>query len=523
MKFRYVILSMAVLIASPAFTQSFTTNDAVLKNIWKEGMDHSRLQPLAQVLVDSFGARLAGTPTQKAAQQWMLSNYKSWGINARNENFGTWKGWERGTTHVDLVEPRIKSLEATMLSWSASTKGAVNATTIIFPDLADSAAYLAWYPQAKGKIVLMSPLQGTCRPDTNYRAFATPASFSNMQKERTTSEDNWRARIKKTGMNTAQIFVQLENAGAVGILSSVWNRAWGVTRIFGVSNEKIPVVALSCEDYGLVYRLTDNDQHPKLRLDVQSKYLGEVPLANTIAEIKGTEKPNEYVMLSAHFDSWDGSSGATDNGTGTLAMMEAMRILKIVYPNPKRTIVVGHWNSEEQGLNGSRAFSEDHPEIVKGLQALFNQDNGTGRIERISAGGLMQAGPFIGKLLAKVPSELSGNIIMNFQGMPAGGGSDNASFACYGAPAFGLSSLNWDYFFYTWHTNRDTYDKIVFDDLKNNAVLIAMLVYLACEEPELVSRERRTIFPLQNNGQPQKWPDCVPAKRSFNIGPPSVQ
>jgi carboxypeptidase Q len=96
---------------------------------------------------------------------------------------------------------------------------------------------------------------------------------------------------------------------------------------------------------------------------------------------KAKEKPNEYVMLSAHFDSWDGGTGATDNGTGTLVMMEAMRILKKVYPNPKRTILVGHWGSEEQGLNGSRAFVEDHPEIVKNLQALFNQDNGTGRVQ----------------------------------------------------------------------------------------------------------------------------------------------
>src|ERR671918_140600 len=136
-------------------------------------------------------------------------------------------------------------------------------------------------------------------------------------------------------------------------------------------------------------------------------------------------------MLSAHFDSWDAGSGATDNGTGTITMLEAMRILRKVYPNPKRTIIVGHWSGEEQGLVGSRAFAADHPEIVRGLQALFNQDNGTGRVV-------------------------------------------NASFACYGAPGFSLGALSWDYRTYTWHTNRDTFDKIVWDDLRNNVVLTAM-------------------------------------------------
>ena len=106
-----------------------------------------------------------------------------------------------------------------------------------------------------------------------------------------------------------------------------------------------------------------------IRLEAESQAMGEVPVFNTIAEIRGTTKPDEYVMLSAHFDSWDGGSGATDNGTGTITMLEAMRILKQVYPHPKRTIVVGHWSGEEQGLVGSRAFAADHPEIVK-LRAI---------------------------------------------------------------------------------------------------------------------------------------------------------
>ena len=148
--------------------------------------------------------------------------------------------------------------------------------------------------------------------------------------------------------------------------------------VFETYNTTAPAVGLTCEDYSLVYRLAENNQKPMVTLDLDAALLGEQPAFNTIAIVKGSEKPDEYVMLSAHFDSWDGSSGATDNGTGTLMAMEAMRILKKAYPNPKRTIMVGHWASEEQGLNGSTAFTEDHPEVMKGWQGLFNPDNGTG-------------------------------------------------------------------------------------------------------------------------------------------------
>ena len=214
---------------------------------------------------------------------------------------------------------------------------------------------------------------------------------------------------------------------------------------------------------------------------------------NTFGVIKGTEKPNEYVLLSAHFDSWDGSQGATDNGTGTITMMEAMRILKTAYPHPKRTIMVGHWPGEEQGLIGSHAYAYDHPEIVRAIQAGFNQDNGTGRIQSTSGVGLPNAGEHMQAWLAKLPQEFQQQIRYTGVGAPATGGTDNASFDCFGAPVFGLSSLNWDYGSYTHHTNRDSFDKIVFDDLKGNATIVAMLAYLASEDPSFITRERADV------------------------------
>jgi hypothetical protein len=196
-------------------------------------------------------------------------------------------------------------------------------------------------------------------------------------------------------------------------------------------------------------------------------------------------------------------------------MMEAMRILRSVYPQPKRTIVAGHWSGEEQGLNGSRAWREDHPEVVEGLQALFNQDNGTGRIVNLSMQGLTGVAPFFRRWFARMPPELVAEIRTDDPGMPSGGGTDNASFVCAGAPAFGLGSLSWDYGTYTWHTNRDTYDKIAFDEVRRNATLVAMLVYLASEEAERLPRARRTDFPVnEQTGQPRTWPECRPAQRT---------
>jgi len=210
-------------------------------------------------------------------------------------------------------------------------------------------------------------------------------------------------------------------------------------------------------------------------------------------------------MLSAHFDSWDGATGATDNGTGVITMMEVMRILKKVYPNPKRTILVGLWGSEEQGLNGSRAFVEDHPETLDKIQVLFNQDNGTGRIAQLSGQGFVDSYEYLVRWMAEVPRPITREIETNFPGNPGGGGSDYASFVAAGVPAFSLSSLSWSYYNYTWHTNLDTYDKIVFEEVKNNAIMTAILVYMACEEPELVSRKRRVPM-NQRGGQPAFWP-----------------
>jgi hypothetical protein len=498
---------LAALLSINLFAIAQVNDTTVVNAIVKEATENSQLENLAHELMDGIGPRLVGTPQMQKAHDWAVEKYNSWNIQARNEKWGEWRGWERGITHIDMISPWVRSLEGTQLAWNPSTgpKG-VTAETIILPDVADSTAFKQWLPNVKGKFVMISMAQPTGRPDYNWEEYAEKESFEKMKKQRSEANDAWRQRIRKIGLNNKDLALALEKAGAVGIIASNWSNGFGVNKIFGANTKKIPTIDLSLEDYGLLFRLTETGKQPKLFVRAESKELGLVPTFNTIAEIKGTEKPNEYVMLSAHFDSWDGGTGATDNGTGTLVMMEAMRILKKVYPNPKRTILVGHWGSEEQGLNGSRAFVEDHPEIVSNIQALFNQDNGTGRVVNLSGQGFLHAYEFLGRWLSKVPASIRTQIETRFPGSPGGGGSDFASFVAAGAPAFSLSSTSWAYGSYTWHTNRDTYDKIVFDDVRSNAILAAILVYMACEDPNRTQRDKSILPVNQRTGEPGSWP-----------------
>lgn len=512
------LLAALILAAAPGAgavsAQTFATDDPVLRSIWTEAMDNSQVERLAQVLLDSIGPRLTGAPAMKVAHDWAVRQYGVWGIEARNEQYGTWRGWDRGITHIDLIEPRVRTLEGMMLAWSPGTNGRnVEGAVVILPAFSNPAAFRAWLPQVRGRFVLTSHAQESCRPLRQIEEYGMEGALEAAREQRQNAMRAWNERVQSTGLSMNDLRLALEQAGAAAILQSNWSNDYGVNKIFGTNTTRTPTIDLGCEDYGLVYRLAENNQSPKLRLRADARFTGEQPTFNTIATIPGTEKPDEYILLSAHYDSWDGGSGATDNASGTVLMMDAMRILKQVYPNPKRTILVGHWGSEEQGLNGSRAFAADHPEIVKGLHASFNQDNGTGRVVNISMQGFVDAGEYFGRWLARIPSEVTQHIELGIPGMPGGGGSDYASFVCAGAPAFNLSALNWGYFVYTWHTNRDTYDKLVFDDIRNNVALTAMLVYLADQEPEQLGRTQR-VLPPTNDGQPRSWPQCRDAQRT---------
>ena len=517
-KNRIFSVAAIVLATQMTFAQTATRSqeklNPVVQSIVNEVKNNSQVEVLATELLDEIGPRLVGTPELQASHDWAVNKMKGWGVDAYNQQYGTWKGWQRGTTHVDMTYPRVKSLSATQLAWSPATKKAVESEVVVLPNVTDKAGFDRWLPSVKGKVVLIAQNQKVGRPDYQIKEFATPELYEKLKTEKENDAKVYREYFQKIGYNNNELIDALEKAGASGVAISNWTGIMGANRIFGAKTKAIPMIDIDVEDYGMLYRLAENGKKPKIKIDTQSKVLPTAKTFNTIGVIKGKEKPNEYVILSAHLDSWDGAQGATDNGTGTITMMEVMRILKKYYPNNKRTILVGLWGGEEQGLNGSRGFVFDNPEIIKGTQAVFNQDNGTGRVVNISGQGFAKSYEYITRWLGGVPKEVRDHIKTDFPGMPSGGGSDHSSFVAAGAPGFSLSSLNWGYFGYTWHTTKDTYDKIVFDEVKNNVILAATMAYMASEDEEFVNREKR-VMPTDASGKAVAWPAVVePARNS---------
>lgn len=528
--FRPILSLAAALSTGSALSlraQDVPTGDPVVQRIWDEGMRGSHAYTLAQVLMDSIGPRLTGSPQNRAANDWLLRTYQSWGIAAKNEQYGTWRDWKRGQSRIELVAPRARALEATMLAWSAPTpKNGVTGEVVIPPPASvtkDSAGFSRWIGTVKGKIVLMNFPQPTCRPDTSWARWATTEWYDEMRAQRDSASNEWRSRLA-LGANPAlhpgsaaaarNLPDRLERAGAVAILTSLWSRGWGVDKIFLARAAHVPTFDVSCEDYGLLARLAANGQHPVVHAVAESELAPrESPVYNTIATVRGSEKPDEYVMLSAHLDSWDGGSGATDNGTGTIIMLEAMRILHAAYPHPKRTIIAGHWSGEEQGEIGSSAWAADHPEVIKGMQVLLNQDNGTGEIDTVRSVGFLDAPASFSSWMSRMPADVTRGVYVDMPGIAHDESTDSDAFACHDAPAFFLNSSDWDYNDYTWHTNRDTFDKISWAAVKKNATLIAMLAYEASEDPQRVSRARRTPpadhAPPKCETPPRSWAEVL--------------
>ncbi|MBL1408432.1 M20/M25/M40 family metallo-hydrolase [Sphingobacterium faecale] len=513
---KYTILKSLVLGCTLVCSTSVVAQnkDAIVSAIIQEANVNSQLENYAFELVDMIGPRLVGSPQMQQAHDWVVKQYTALGAEARNEVYGEWRSWDRGTSQATMTFPRLKSLEGTQLAFSPMTKGkGIEAEVIAMPVFKSAADFQTWLKTIKGKIVLigMNPISG--RSDANWKESASTKGYENYQALKNEQQKQWDLSMSYTESTRRTIPLVLETAGAVAVIDSYWTELPGLTRIFDAKSKQIPVFNIALEDYGLLYRMAVRGVKPRVLLEGNSKELGTAKTYNSIAEIKGKEKPHEYVVLSAHLDSWDGGTGATDNATGVITMMEAVRILKKVYPDNKRTILVGNWGSEEQGLNGSSAFVEDHPEIAKNIQVVWNQDNGTGRIVRIAGSGFEKSYEYIGRWLQYLPEEFRREIQTTFPGMPGTGGSDHSSFVQRGIPAFGLSSTSWDYGKLTWHTNRDTYDKIVFDEVKQNAIIVAILTYLACEEPELVSRDK-IVLPIDKQGKQMEWPTNLKAKRT---------
>jgi len=310
-------------------------------------------------------------------------------------------------------------------------------------------------------------------------------------------------------------FFDAEGAVAVLIAPDKWYGLFNMSTVSRNYQEgKVPTASVTRENFALLTRLIAGGP-AEVEVNIQNAFTDKpVETYNTVAEIRGSENPDEVVIVGGHLDSWDLGTGATDNGTGSTAVLEAARALQKLNVKPKRTIRFILFTGEEQGLNGSSSFAADHPEVLKGLDVVFNQDSGTGRITNVSMQGFTEAASLFRRWFSQMPSQVRTELTLTDPGTP-GGGSDEMAFVCRGVPAFSLDSKRWNYEAYTWHTNRDTFDKLVFDELSFNARVIALLAYLAAEDPRTVPREPRVTANDPATGKPKPWPNCVPAARDW--------
>ena len=476
------------------------------KKIRAEETDHSQIMHTMHYLTDIYGPRLTGSPNHKAAADWAIKQMTEWGF--QNAHLEPWDfghpGWTNERASGYIVSPIQSQLTFRVLSWTPGTKGTVTAPVFLMtppekPKKEDLTSYLdSVKDQIKGKIVMVGKAEVVpVVIDVPARRLDDKAAAERYDPNNPNAGQFGRQRNGQQPPNNPpgtltgqQINQQIDefllaNHALVrvndarmgnGLIRAFQNRTYDITKV-------VPTVVLRNEDYGRIARILADGAAVKLEFNIQNRTYPEGKTSyNTIAEIPGTDRKDEVVMLGGHLDSWHSATGATDNAIGCAIMMEAARILKTLGVQPRRTIRVALWSGEEEGLLGSQAyvkahfgsFEEPKPEFDK-LVAYFNVDSGTGRIRGASIFGPPQDADILRQVLLPFADlGIAGAIANKNRRL---GGTDSASFAQAGLPGVGLGQDPIEYFTDTWHTNLDTYERIIEDDVKKDAIVVAAAVY----------------------------------------------
>ncbi|HVQ37850.1 MAG TPA: M20/M25/M40 family metallo-hydrolase [Pyrinomonadaceae bacterium] len=515
-----LIISLSAL---PLIAQSRESDDSLRDRIRKEGMERSQIMKTMHMLTDVYGPRLTGSPNHKRAAEWAVKQMSDWGLqNAHLEawNFGH-PGWlnERLTAH--LIAPVKDVLSCEVLAWTPGTPGAVraNARQLILPERPTQEQLTAYFNAQKanvrGRIILVGKQtilavnlnppakrqtdeQAQQRYGPNARPFAfptpspSPTPAPNAPKLLTGRQvdEQLDAFLKENGAR-----LRVNDAGREFRQIRAFNN-----RTFDV-NKVVPTIVMSNEDYGRITRILADGTAVTLEFDIVNRVYPEGKTSyNTIAEIQGTDKADEVIMLGGHLDSWHAATGATDNAIGCAIMMEAARILQTLGLKPRRTVRVALWSGEEQGLLGSQAYVKEHfgsfenpkPAYQK-FGGYFNIDSGTGRTRGAGVFGPPEAAGILRKILEPFKGDgVVGAIASRSRNL---GGSDNTSFSQAGLPGIGMGQDPIEYNSHTWHTNLDTYERIIEDDVKKNAVTVAWSVYQLATRDELLPRFTKETMP----------------------------
>jgi len=522
---RAIALSIVIsLLTLPVLGQSSADKD-LLARIRQEETKNSQIMKTMHMLADVYGPRLTGSPNHKRAAEWALKQMTAWGL--QNAHLEPWDfkhpGWlnERLTAHV--ISPVKDSLVCEVLAWTPSTPGVVraNAYQLILPERPTQDRLNEFFAKEKanvrnrivlaGKHTLLSinlnpPPKRTDdktaeeRYGPNARPFAfptptpTPTPAPNAPKPLTNRQvdEQLDAFLKANG---AVLRVN-DAAREHGQIRAFNNRTFDVTKA-------LPTVVMRNEDYGRISRILADHTAVLLEFNIVNRVYPEGKTSyNTVAEIPGSDKADEVIMLGGHLDSWHAATGATDNAIGCAIMMEAARILKALGVQPRRTIRVALWSGEEEGLLGSQAYVKEHfgsfenpkPDYEK-FGGYFNIDSGTGRVRGASVFGPPAAAEMMRDILKPLKDDgVVGAVASRGRNL---GGSDNTSFNQAGLPGIGMGQDTIEYGSHTWHTNLDTYERILEDDVKKDAVTMAWSVYQLAMRDELLPRfDKETIPPL---------------------------
>jgi carboxypeptidase Q len=518
-KYATLFLSLALLAgALPALAQEPTAD--VNAQIRKEAAEHSQIMRTMHFLTDVYGPRLTGSPNHKAAAEWAAKQLTAWGLaNAHLEpwDFGH-PGWlnERLTAH--LVSPVKDPLVCEVLAWTPSTNGTVAAQAyqMILPDKPTQDELTAYFntqrDKVKGKIVLAgkhqivqvmieSPPKRMDDKAAKERYDPNNPNAGQFPRQQQPQPDPTKLTARQIDEQIDRFLVEsgalirVNDAGMDhGEIRAFNNRTFDVTKV-------LPTVVMRNEDYGRITRILADGTPVELEFNIVNHIYPEGKTSyNVVAELPGTDKKDEIVMLGGHLDSWHAATGATDNAIGCATMMEALRVLKAIGVKPRRTIRVALWGGEEQGLLGSQAYVKEHfgsfenpkPEFNK-LVAYFNIDSGTGRARGAGVFGPPEAAAVVREALAPFADlGVAGAIATKSRAL---GGSDNTSFSQAGLTGIGMGQDPIEYFLVTWHTNLDTYERIIEDDAKTSATVIAAAVYQLAMRDEMLPRFTKETMP----------------------------
>jgi carboxypeptidase Q len=529
------VLAGLAVAGSPVIT-SEKIDPEVNAKIRAEAENNSQIMRTMHYLTDVYGPRLTGSPNFKAAADYAVKQMTEWGF--KNGHLEEWTfvnadgtarpGWLNERFSGFILSPVKDSLVGEVLAWTPSTKGTVTAEAVnLVPPTRPTQAELdAWIkevtPKINGKIVLVG---APTVVDVNLTPPALRRNDDDLRRQMDPNAPPGDGRGGRGGpggrgaggrggeppdptkltpqqVNTAVNALMLSAGVAVRLNDA--GRDHGQIRAFQNNTydpaKAPPTVVLRNEDYGRIARILADGTPVRLEFTIVNQTWPKAQGYNVVAEIPGTDKADEIVMLGGHLDSWHSATGATDNAIGCAVMMEAARILQAIGVKPRRTIRVALWGGEEQGLLGSKAYVQQHfgtaenpkPEFSK-FNGYFNVDSGTGRIRSASVFGPPEAATALREIFA--PFEDLGMMGALPTTSRRSGGTDSTSFNEAGLPGIGLSQDPIEYQTYTWHTNLDTYERIIPDDVKKSATSIASALYHLAMRDEMLPRFSKETMP----------------------------